>query len=165
MITSGSGFDRSLQNAVTTFVGGATDAAAFRTAADADLDGARARVDGADVSARHLLIMIDGLGAQKVIREATADELKHIARSYFEFELPASPSCPVLPALGQHAIQRVDVEVGGIDVNAQGRLGLQDVQMIAGRLNDHAELEHLVADRGRLPGANVSASRIISTPR
>jgi AcrR family transcriptional regulator len=134
-------------------------AAAFRTAADADLDGARARVDdeeiasakvGAlmdyllddvsdeasalwldawslgrrnptlaaeaavltddwldfiggivregqdsgeftvvdvEVSARRLLIMIDGLGAQKVIREATADELKHIARSYFEFEL------------------------------------------------------------------------------
>ncbi len=134
-------------------------AAAFRTAADADLDGARARVGGVEragakvgalmdyllddvsdeasalwldawslgrrnptlaaeaavltddwldfiggivaegqdsgeftvvdveVSARRLLIMIDGLGAQKVIREATADELKHIARSYFEFEL------------------------------------------------------------------------------
>jgi AcrR family transcriptional regulator len=40
-----------------------------------------------DVSARRLLIMIDGLGAQKVIREATADELKHIARSYFVSEL------------------------------------------------------------------------------
>jgi hypothetical protein len=40
-----------------------------------------------DVSARRLLIMIDGLGAQKVIREASADELKHIARSYFESEL------------------------------------------------------------------------------
>jgi AcrR family transcriptional regulator len=137
-------------------------AAAFRTAADADLDGARARVDAVptatakvgelmdyllddvsdeasalwldawslgrrnltltreaaaltddwldfiggivragrdsgefsvadvEVSARRLLIMIDGLGAQKVIRDATADELKHIARSYFVFELGVS---------------------------------------------------------------------------
>ena len=43
-----------------------------------------------EVSARRLLIMIDGLGAQKVIRDATADELKHIARSYFVFELGVS---------------------------------------------------------------------------
>jgi AcrR family transcriptional regulator len=40
-----------------------------------------------ELSARRLLIMIDGLGAQKVIRDATADELKHIARSYVASEL------------------------------------------------------------------------------
>jgi AcrR family transcriptional regulator len=134
-------------------------AAAFRTAADGDLDGARARVDAAptatakvdalmdyvlddvsevasalwldawslgrrnptlaaqaatltddwldliggivragrasgeftvvddDTSARRLLIMIDGLGAQKVIRDATADELKHMAHAYVSLEL------------------------------------------------------------------------------
>jgi hypothetical protein len=40
-----------------------------------------------DVAARRLLIMIDGLGAQKVIRDASADEIKHIARSYVSSEL------------------------------------------------------------------------------
>jgi AcrR family transcriptional regulator len=38
-------------------------------------------------SARRLLIMIDGLGAQKVIRQASADELKHIATAYVASEL------------------------------------------------------------------------------
>jgi AcrR family transcriptional regulator len=39
------------------------------------------------VSARRLLILIDGLGAQKVIRDAPTDEIKHIARSYVSSEL------------------------------------------------------------------------------
>jgi AcrR family transcriptional regulator len=39
------------------------------------------------VTARRLLILIDGLGAQKVIRDAPTDEIKHIARSYVSSEL------------------------------------------------------------------------------
>ena len=39
------------------------------------------------VAARRLLILIDGLGAQKVIRDAPTDEIKHIARSYVSSEL------------------------------------------------------------------------------
>jgi AcrR family transcriptional regulator len=39
------------------------------------------------VTARRLLILIDGLGAQKVIRDAPTDEIKHIARSYVHSEL------------------------------------------------------------------------------
>jgi AcrR family transcriptional regulator len=40
-----------------------------------------------DVAARRLLTMIDGLGAQKVIRAVPADEAKHIAQSYVASEL------------------------------------------------------------------------------
>jgi AcrR family transcriptional regulator len=40
-----------------------------------------------DVAARRLLTMIDGLGAQMVVRAVPADEAKHIARSYFRSEL------------------------------------------------------------------------------
>lgn len=51
-------------------------------------------VTDADVAARRLLIMIDGLGAQKVIRDVPTDELKHIARAYFAFELGVADSTP-----------------------------------------------------------------------
>lgn len=44
-------------------------------------------VDDVNVAARRLLTMIDGLGAQKVIRAVPSDEAKHIARSYFASEL------------------------------------------------------------------------------
>ena len=44
-----------------------------------------------DVAARRLLTMIDGLGAQKVIRDAPTDDLVHIARAYFESELGLHP--------------------------------------------------------------------------
>ena len=40
-----------------------------------------------EVAARRLLIMIDGLGAQKVVRAVPADEAKHIARVYVASEL------------------------------------------------------------------------------
>lgn len=40
-----------------------------------------------DATARRLLILIDGLAAQKVIRDATTDEIEHIARSYMASEL------------------------------------------------------------------------------
>jgi hypothetical protein len=40
-----------------------------------------------DVAARRLLTMIDGLGAQMVVRAVPSDEAKHIARSYFASEL------------------------------------------------------------------------------
>ncbi len=40
-----------------------------------------------DVSARRVLTMIDGLGAQQVVRAVEADELKHIARAYVASEL------------------------------------------------------------------------------
>ncbi|HEY5844804.1 MAG TPA: TetR family transcriptional regulator C-terminal domain-containing protein [Mycobacterium sp.] len=49
------------------------------------------RVD-ADVSARRVLTMIDGLGAQQVVRAVPADELKHIARAYVASEL-GRPTC------------------------------------------------------------------------
>ncbi|WP_319454409.1 MULTISPECIES: TetR/AcrR family transcriptional regulator [unclassified Mycobacterium] len=51
-------------------------------------------VTDSDVAARRLLIMIDGLGAQKVIRDVPTDELKHIARAYFAFELGVADSTP-----------------------------------------------------------------------
>jgi AcrR family transcriptional regulator len=44
-------------------------------------------VDDVDVAARRLLIVIDGLGSQKVIRDAFTDDLKHIARAYVSSEL------------------------------------------------------------------------------
>ncbi len=44
-------------------------------------------VDDVSVAARRLLTMIDGLGAQKVIRAVPSDEAKHIARAYFASEL------------------------------------------------------------------------------
>ncbi len=44
-------------------------------------------VTDADVAARRLLTMIDGLGAQMVVRAVPADEAKHIARAYFTSEL------------------------------------------------------------------------------
>lgn len=40
-----------------------------------------------DVAARRLLTIIDGLGAQMVVREVAPAELKHIARSYVVSEL------------------------------------------------------------------------------
>jgi AcrR family transcriptional regulator len=40
-----------------------------------------------DVAARRLLTMIDGLGAQKVVRAVPSEEAKHIARAYFASEL------------------------------------------------------------------------------
>lgn len=40
-----------------------------------------------DVAARRLLIVIDGLGSQKVIRDASTEDLKHIARAYVSSEL------------------------------------------------------------------------------
>jgi AcrR family transcriptional regulator len=49
-------------------------------------------VADADVAARRLLTMIDGLGAQMVVRAVPSSEAKHIARSYFTSELGvASP--------------------------------------------------------------------------
>jgi AcrR family transcriptional regulator len=44
-----------------------------------------------DVSARRLLTMIDGLGAQMVVRAVPSGEAKHIARSYFASELGIDP--------------------------------------------------------------------------
>jgi AcrR family transcriptional regulator len=41
----------------------------------------------ADVSARRVLTMIDGLGAQQVVRAVHPDELKHIAHAYVASEL------------------------------------------------------------------------------
>jgi AcrR family transcriptional regulator len=44
-------------------------------------------VADADVAARRLLTMIDGLGAQMVVRAVPSAEAKHIAQSYFTSEL------------------------------------------------------------------------------
>jgi AcrR family transcriptional regulator len=44
-------------------------------------------VDDVNVAARRLLTMIDGLGAQKVVRAVPSKEAKHIARAYFASEL------------------------------------------------------------------------------
>jgi AcrR family transcriptional regulator len=44
-------------------------------------------VADADVAARRLLTMIDGLGAQMVVRAVPSGEAKHIARSYFTSDL------------------------------------------------------------------------------
>ena len=45
-----------------------------------------------DVAARRLLTMIDGLGAQKVVRAVPSDEAKHIAQAYFASELSVAGS-------------------------------------------------------------------------
>ena len=45
-----------------------------------------------DVAARRLLTMIDGLGAQKVVRAVPSGEAKHIARAYFASELGVAGS-------------------------------------------------------------------------
>ncbi len=50
------------------------------------------RVADVDVAARRLLTMIDGLGAQKVVRAVPSQEAKHIARSYFASELGVAGS-------------------------------------------------------------------------
>ena len=41
----------------------------------------------ADVATRRLLTMIDGLGAQMVVRTVPSGEAGHIARQYFTSEL------------------------------------------------------------------------------
>lgn len=51
------------------------------------VDAGEFRVTDTDVAARRLLTMIDGLGAQMVVRAVPSDEAKYIARSYFESEL------------------------------------------------------------------------------
>ena len=50
------------------------------------------RVADVDVAARRLLTMIDGLGAQKVVRAVPSDEAKHIAQAYFASELGVAGS-------------------------------------------------------------------------
>ncbi|MCW2514283.1 MAG: TetR family transcriptional regulator [Mycobacterium sp.] len=50
-------------------------------------DAGEFHVTDVEASARRMLILIDGLGAQKVIRDAADDEIKHIARSYVASEL------------------------------------------------------------------------------
>jgi AcrR family transcriptional regulator len=52
------------------------------------------RVADVDVAARRLLTMIDGLGAQKVVRAVPSEEAKHIARAYFASELGVAESRP-----------------------------------------------------------------------
>jgi AcrR family transcriptional regulator len=49
------------------------------------------RVADVHVAARRLLTMIDGLGAQKVVRAVPSDEAKHIAQAYFASELGVDP--------------------------------------------------------------------------
>ncbi len=44
-------------------------------------------VDDVEAAARRVLILIDGLGAQKVIRDVADDEIQHIARAYLASEL------------------------------------------------------------------------------
>jgi AcrR family transcriptional regulator len=50
------------------------------------------RVADPDVAAWRLLTMIDGLGAQQVVRAAPSEEIKPIARAYFASELGVFPS-------------------------------------------------------------------------
>ena len=45
-----------------------------------------------DGAARRVLTLIDGLGAQKVIRDAADDEIMHIAHSFAATELGYQPS-------------------------------------------------------------------------
>ena len=53
----------------------------------AGVDDGEFHVVDIDVAARRLLTMIDGLGAQKVVRAVPSDEAKHIAQAYFASEL------------------------------------------------------------------------------
>jgi hypothetical protein len=52
------------------------------------------RVADAEVAARRLLTMIDGLGAQMVVRAVPSAEATHIARAYFASELGMADSRP-----------------------------------------------------------------------
>jgi hypothetical protein len=58
----------------------------------AGADNGEFRVADVDVAARRLLTMIDGLGAQKVVRAVPSQEAKHIARAYFASELHVAGS-------------------------------------------------------------------------
>jgi AcrR family transcriptional regulator len=60
----------------------------------AGIDAGDFRATDADVAARRLLTMIDGLGAQKVVRAVPCDEIKHIARAYIASELGLTPEAP-----------------------------------------------------------------------
>jgi len=58
----------------------------------AGAEGGEFRVADVDVAARRVLTMIDGLGAQKVVRAVPSEEAKHIARAYFASELGVAGS-------------------------------------------------------------------------
>lgn len=58
------------------------------------VDSGEFHVADADVAARRLLTMIDGLGAQMVVRAVPSREAKHIARSYFTAELAIGQQNP-----------------------------------------------------------------------
>jgi AcrR family transcriptional regulator len=53
----------------------------------AGLNSGEFHVADVNIAARRLLTMIDGLGAQMVVRAVPSSEAKHIARSYFAAEL------------------------------------------------------------------------------
>lgn len=50
-------------------------------------DAGEFQVADVEATARRLLILIDGLGAQKVTRDAAGEEIMHIARAYVASEL------------------------------------------------------------------------------
>ena len=109
----------------------------------------------------------EGPGRRRLISLASrrkSPRVPGVLRTYASAR--AEKSC-ASKAFGEHPVQRVDVEVGGLDVDAQRRLGLEDVHVIAGRLDDHTEFEHAVADRRGLLDGRFEAvlSRTISTPR
>ena len=54
---------------------------------EAGRDAGEFHVADVEAAARRVLILIDGLGAQKVIRDAADEEIRHIARSYLASEL------------------------------------------------------------------------------
>jgi AcrR family transcriptional regulator len=54
---------------------------------EAGRDTGELHVTDVAAAARRLLILIDGLGAQKVIRDVADEEIKHIAHSYLASEL------------------------------------------------------------------------------
>lgn len=62
----------------------------------AGVDASEFVVADAEVAARRLLTMIDGLGAQAVVRSVPADEIKHIARAYVVSELRPTMARPGL---------------------------------------------------------------------
>ena len=60
----------------------------------AGVDAGEFSVDDCEVASRRLLTMIDGIGAQMVVRAVPSTEAKHIARAYFASELRMATTAP-----------------------------------------------------------------------
>src|SRR5207244_13340034 len=62
------------------------------------------------------------------------------------------PARAAVAEFGEGAVEGVGEEVSAVGVDAQRWLDLEDVEVVAGGLDDDAEVEHAFAELGRLLG-------------